>query len=62
MGSWERIEERGNRTLWQGRDAEGRRQYATSLNWNDGTSVEPSGWCVYASKRAAWTAAKEDAS
>jgi len=50
--SWEIIERRINATLWQSKDAEGRRIY-TATRDRDGIASEPSGG-AHRSKRSAW--------
>ncbi len=51
--SWEMIERRRNATLWQGKDAEGRRIYTVTRD-RDGMASEPSSGS-HRSKAAAWT-------
>lgn len=50
--NWEINERREGYTIWQGRDAEGRRCYATTAN-RDRMAVEPSGANIYYTKAAA---------
>jgi len=56
--SWEINERREGYTIWQGRDAEGRRCYATTANRGD-MAVEPTGANIYYTKAAAIAVRKE---
>ncbi len=49
---WEIIKRLKETTLWEGRDAEGRRIYATTEN-REGVAIEPTGTSIHYSQKAA---------
>ena len=49
---WEIIKKLNGKTLWEGRDCEGRRIYAVSINRGN-VPEEPTGTSIFYSKNAA---------
>jgi len=53
------IKRLNGRTLWQGRDAEGRGIYEVTKN-REGIAIEPTGTSIYYSKSAALNSIEEE--